>query len=170
MHGNSRNHVRFHPENFNSLIATKSFPPCTLTGPPSCLSSPNPPRTQSFNPCYNYQMARTKQTAKKSTGGPAKRKLLVPSLRVLHSHSTPSRDASHSPGVTPDVQMAEMNTPLSVSLPLVQVGRQESLTSGKVGDVGGVNKSRTDDVSYSNTSSLPQFDVFQVVSSLLRWE
>lgn len=52
-------------------------------------------------------MARTKQTAKQSTGGLAATRNLVLPTRVLRSHSSRSR----SPQPTPDVQMEEIPMP-----------------------------------------------------------
>ena len=56
-------------------------------------------------------MARTKQTARNSTGGAAKRQPLAPSSRVLHSHS---QGTPHPPQPTPDSDMADILPPGSV--------------------------------------------------------
>ena len=56
-------------------------------------------------------MARTKQTARNSTGASAKSQLLgPPPTRLLQSHTALSRNASCSPRVTPDVEMDEEPT------------------------------------------------------------
>jgi hypothetical protein len=52
-------------------------------------------------------MPKTKQTAKKSTGGAAKRKAIIPSARILRSKTSRSRQPSCSPQPTLDVEMAE---------------------------------------------------------------
>ena len=51
-------------------------------------------------------MARTKQTARGSTGGFAERKTIASPVRVLRSHGLPLRSLSP----TPDAQMAEIPT------------------------------------------------------------
>lgn len=51
-------------------------------------------------------MPRTKQTAKKSTGGHAKRKLLVPATRTLRSKSLHSGGVRQSPQPAIDIEMA----------------------------------------------------------------
>jgi len=66
-------------------------------------------------------MAKTKQTAKKSTGGSAKRKLLAPPARVLRSQSARSRGTSRSPQVTPDIDMTELDSSISVARNLLPV-------------------------------------------------
>ena len=58
-------------------------------------------------------MARTKQTARQSTGGAAKRKLLLPPAMTLRPRSSRSRGSSRSPSshsqrLTPDVEMVDI--------------------------------------------------------------
>ena len=87
-------------------------------------------------------MAKTKQTAKKSTGGSAKRKLIGYSERALRSHSAQSRKTSHSPKLTPDAEM--IVEPTTSSAPMLV----EPLGSGQVvGKMGAHHDDDTDHVS-----------------------
>lgn len=83
--------------------------------PPSFLC---PPPHSSLTLPLTWSMARTKQTARNSTGGKAKIKLLGNPTRTLRSHASRSRDTSRSPRVTPDVEMAEEPAP-DLGVPLV---------------------------------------------------
>jgi hypothetical protein len=84
-------------------------------------------------------MARTKQTAKKSTGGTAKRRLILPTARTLRSHTShsqgPSRAPSRSPQSSGDIEMAEG---LDLIKPLAGVrpaaGNKAVRTGGSKGD------------------------------------
>ena len=73
----------------------------------------------------------TKQTAKKSTGGVAKRKLLVPPTRVLRSQTPLSRQASRSPQPSTDIHMEEVSTKPSGP---GQVARQGAVIGNSDGD------------------------------------
>jgi hypothetical protein len=87
-------------------------------------------------------MAQTKQTARQSTGGTAKRKLLGLPTRTLQSHSSRSSRSSHSPRTTPDVEMVE-SPPLDLgastagdAVPQVVAGEVDQVAS-EVGVMGG---------------------------------
>lgn len=73
----------------------------------------------------------TKQTAKKSTGGVAKRKLLVPPTHVLRSQTPLSRQASRSPQPSTDIHMEEVSTKPSGP---GQVARQGAVIGNSDGD------------------------------------
>ena len=74
-----------------------SLPSLFASTPASLFHSVFPPAT----------MARTKQTAKKSTGGQAKRRLLEPPTRTLRSKSSRTCSVRQSPQPAADVEMAE---------------------------------------------------------------
>ena len=84
-------------------------------------------------------MAKTKQTAKKSTGGIAKRRLIQAPTRTLRSHAPLSRAPSRSPQPTGDIEMAEGP---DLSKPIAEV---EPLGYNKAGAIGG---NKGDDVSF----------------------
>jgi hypothetical protein len=97
-------------------------------------------------------MPRTKQTAKKSTGGSAKRKIIaapvVASSRALRPRPSRSRVPSRSPRVTPDVEMDDL--PTGGSTPsLVTAGALAGVLGGSVGGCKPTGPSGTkgDDVS-----------------------
>jgi hypothetical protein len=79
-----------------SIRSRLAFPsqPSIRPPPPVCAAS-------------HPGMARTKQTARQSTGGTAKRQLLGLPTRTLRSHSSRSSRSPHSPRTTPDVEMVE---------------------------------------------------------------
>lgn len=73
--------------------------------------------TTDIHPCFVLRhlplpskMPRTKNTARKSTGGDAKRKLLLPSTRTLRPRTSQSKSAQHSPQPASDVEMAVEST------------------------------------------------------------
>jgi hypothetical protein len=87
-------------------------------------------------------MARTKQSAKKSTGGTAKRKLIRPPTRILRSHAYNSHGPSHSPQPTTDIEMAD-------GLDLTAEKESTSNKKGGAGDkkAGATGDKKGDDVS-----------------------
>ena len=84
-------------------------------------------------------MAKTKQTAKKSTGGTAKRKIIQPSTRILRPRATRSRGPSHSPQPAADIEMDEEPYP---SRPTVGVGPVVGRKAEGAGGSEGDNVSR----------------------------
>ena len=60
-----------------------------------------------FPPTATQPMAKTKQTAKKSTDGAAKRKIIQPSARILCPRASRSRGPSCSPQPPANIEMAE---------------------------------------------------------------
>lgn len=91
---------------------------------------------------------RKKQTAKKSTGGVAKRKLLVPSTRVLRS-----RQPSRSPQPATDVHMEEVPTE-----PLVAADKPGEVASQ------GVTKGNSDGDEVSRPPRLPKFHLLMAIT------
>ena len=82
---------------------------------------------------YLSTMAKTKQTAKKSTGGDAKRKLLGTSTRLLRSHMSHSRGTSRLPRLTPDAEPHPQSVPSPQLTPDIKMG--EEPTAPAVGNV-----------------------------------
>lgn len=82
-------------------------------------------------------MARTKQTAKKSVGGTAKRKLIQPSTRTLRSHGSHSYGPSHSPQLIAGIEI-EMSEGADLNKLTVEVEPVENQQAGhnKGDDVG----------------------------------
>ena len=79
------------------------------------LDQPKSTLAHSHLPCFPRPstlpaMAKTKQTAKKSTGDTAKRQLIGVSTRVLRPRPSRSRGPSHSPQPIGDVEMTEKPT------------------------------------------------------------
>lgn len=91
-------------------------------------------------------MARTKQTAKNSTGGTARRETLVPSTRVLRSHTPHSRLASKSPQPNANIEMVEEPTSNAsiVGNTLLEAAASEVEV---IGEAGSTDDSKGDDVS-----------------------
>ena len=82
-------------------------------------------------------MPKTKQTAKKSTGGVSKRQQLVPQRKTNRSETPQSYQPSQPPQFTPDVAMAEVTPPGPDAL---------EVAAGKGGTSGDDN---TDEVSHN---------------------
>jgi hypothetical protein len=111
----------------------------------SCLAFPSQPSIRPPPPvcaASHPGMARTKQTARQSTGGTAKRQLLGLPTWTLRSHSSRSSRSSHSLRTTPDVEMVE-SPPLDLgastagnAVPQVVAGEVDQVAS-KVGVMGG---------------------------------
>jgi hypothetical protein len=123
---------------------------------------------------YLLTMAKTKQTAKKSTGGDAKRKLLGTSTRLLRSHMSHSRGTSRSPRLTPDVEPHPQSISSPQLTPNIEMG--EEPTAPAVDDVPLVAASgrETESDHVSNCcSDCVHFALLMnllVVSLVLRWE
>ena len=79
-------------------------------------------------------MAKTKQTAKKSTGGTAKRKLIQPSTRTLRSQASRSRGPSRSPQPAADIEMAEELYPSRPTAGVEPVAGKAEGPGGSEGD------------------------------------
>ena len=82
-------------------------------------------------------MARTKQIANRPTGGSAKRRIILPTLRVPRTKSSVSRSTSRSPQSTPDVEMGEADTGTPLPPSPAPAGPAGVFASNKVGDAGG---------------------------------
>jgi hypothetical protein len=123
---------------------------------------------------YLLTMAKTKQTAKKSTGGDAKRKLLRTSTRLLRSHMSHSHGTSRSPRLTPDVEPHPQSVSSPQLTPDIEMG--EEPTAPAVSDVPLVAASgrETESDHVSNCcSDCVHFALLMnllVVSLVLRWE
>jgi hypothetical protein len=98
---------------------------------------------------YIQLMAKTKQIAKKLTGGPATQKTIMTLARCLRSNTPPSHIASHSPQVAPDVEMEEFSTSGLVPQPPAVAGTLAGANAGDLGDHGAVcaSSDKANDVS-----------------------
>ena len=123
---------------------------------------------------YLLTMTKTKQTAKKSTGGDAKRKLLRTLTWLLHSHMLHSHGTSHLPQLTPDVEPHPQSVYSPQLTPDIKMG--EEPTAPAVGDVPlvAVSGRETESDHMSNyCSDCVHFALLMnllVVSLVLRWE
>ena len=79
-------------------------------------------------------MAKTKQIAKKSTGGAAKRKIIQPSAWILCPRASRSRGPSRSPQPAADIEMAEGLHPSKPTTGVEPVAGRKEGGGGSEGD------------------------------------